>query len=317
MNIANYINDLLYRYDCVIVPNFGGFITNRVGAKLNVDSHTFTPPKKLISFNSHLKGNDGLLANFISSSENITFEEAATLISEAVVKWNEDLKQGVLNFGAIGTLMLNENKKVIFEPNTSVNFLAESFGLSAIHTHSVQRTNTLNKVAILKEEKPVIPIHKNEDRKGVATFIKYAATAAILLTLGFVGNNAFKQNKQQTQIANQKNALEKKIQSATFVISNPLPTLELNITKEEVVKKEVIKTNKFAVIAGAFQFKENAEKKVKQLKKQGFNAVIVGVNKWGLTQVAFDTYSNRNDALDNLYRIQKNVSRDAWLLSEK
>ena len=26
MTLANYINDLLYRYDCVIVPDFGGFV---------------------------------------------------------------------------------------------------------------------------------------------------------------------------------------------------------------------------------------------------------------------------------------------------
>ena len=31
MILATYINDLLYRYDCVIVPDFGGFVTNRVG----------------------------------------------------------------------------------------------------------------------------------------------------------------------------------------------------------------------------------------------------------------------------------------------
>ena len=75
MNLANYINDLLYRYDCVIVPDFGGFVTNRIGAKLNSDTHTFSPPTKQIAFNSHLKHNDGLLANYIASSEQISFEK--------------------------------------------------------------------------------------------------------------------------------------------------------------------------------------------------------------------------------------------------
>ena len=66
MILANYIKDLLYRYDCVIIPNFGGFITNKISAKFNVDSSCFYPPSKQIAFNSHLKGNDGLLANYIS-----------------------------------------------------------------------------------------------------------------------------------------------------------------------------------------------------------------------------------------------------------
>jgi len=73
----------------------------------------------------------------------------------------------------------------------------------------------------------------------------------------------------------------------------------------------------FHIIAGAFQFTENAEKKVQQLKTKGFDAKIIGVNKWGLTQVTFNSYSDRNEATNNLYKIQKTVSKDAWLLIRK
>ena len=72
MTIANYLKDLLYRYDCVIVPNFGGFVTNRISARIDADSNTFYPPTKEVGFNSHLTHNDGLLANYIASSENIS-----------------------------------------------------------------------------------------------------------------------------------------------------------------------------------------------------------------------------------------------------
>ena len=68
MILAKHITDLLYRYDCVIVPEFGGFITNRIGAKLNESTQTFYPPTKQITFNSHLKHNDGLLANYIAET---------------------------------------------------------------------------------------------------------------------------------------------------------------------------------------------------------------------------------------------------------
>jgi hypothetical protein len=92
MILANYITDLLYRYDCVIVPDFGGFITNKVGAKINKETQTFYPPTKQITFNSLLKHNDGLLANYIASSENISFEKASTAISLAVIKWQNELQ---------------------------------------------------------------------------------------------------------------------------------------------------------------------------------------------------------------------------------
>jgi len=301
MILANYINDLLYRYDCVIVPDFGGFVTNKKGASLNESNHTFYPPSKQVTFNAHLKDSDGLLTNYIASAENISFEKASTAISLSVIKWQNEIQTKPLEIGNIGVLTLNENRQIIFTPNYNVNYLSESFGLENVASSLINRKETV--------VKPLIPISEKEPKKGVPAFIKYAATAAILLTLGFIGNKAIQNNNQKTFLANQEKALEKKIQAATFVISNPLPTIDLNIKKKEV--------KSFHLVAGAFQFKENAEKKVKQLKKLGYNSNILGVNKWGLTEVTFESYKNRNDAINNLYRIQKTISKDAWLLVKK
>lgn len=298
MNLANYINDLLYRYDCVIVPGFGGFVTNRIGAKLNSDSNTFYPPTKQIAFNSHLKHNDGLLANYIASTEQISFEKASITISSTVLKWQKELQNTKIQLDNLGAISLNENQQIIFEPSEKINFLTTSFGLSSVASTSVNRYEA--------KVKPLIPEVKTRDKKGVPPFIKYAATAAILLTLGFAGYNDHQQNQQKEIFTNQQKELEKKIQSATFIISNPLPILELNVVKE--ISKP------FHVVAGAFQFTQNADKKVKELISKGFNAKIIGVNKWGLTQVTFNSYANRTDAVNNLNKIKRTVSEEAWLL---
>jgi hypothetical protein len=301
MNIANYISDLLYRYNCIIIPNFGGFVTNKISAKIDEASNTLYPPKKQITFNSHLKENDGLLANYIATSENISFEKASKAIDLAVIEWKNEIQTTPLQIGSVGVLVLNEREQIIFEPNKTVNYLTASFGLSPIESLYIKRYQ--------EQVKPLIPFQNTEDKKGIPTFIKYAATAAILLTLSFVGNNIYQQNKKQSILANQEKAIEKKIQSATFVIANPLPTVELNVVKE-IVKP-------FHVVAGAFQFTENAEKKVTQLKELGYNAKIIGINKWGLTEVSFESFTDRNDAINSLYKIQKSVSSDAWLLVKK
>ena len=112
MIIANYISDLLYRYDCVIVPDFGGFVANRVGAQVNNFTHTFSPPTKQITFNGLLKHNDGLLANYIASSENISFEKASTAISLSVIRWQNELQSKAVKIENLGSLSLNENKKI-------------------------------------------------------------------------------------------------------------------------------------------------------------------------------------------------------------
>ena len=301
MNLANYINDLLYRYDCVIVPDFGGFVTNRIGAKLNSDTHTFYPPTKQIAFNSHLKHNDGLLANYIASTEQISFEKASTAISLSVIKWQNELQKNEIKLDNLGAISLNESKQIIFEPNKEINFLTASYGLSSVASSAINRYK--------QEVKPLIPIATSTQKKGVPAFIKYAATAAILLTLGYIGHNGYQQDQQNKQFANQQKVIEKKIQSATFIISNPLPTLNLNVIKEI--------TKPYHLVAGAFQFPENAEKKVKELISKGFNAKIIGINKWGLTQVTFNSYADKNEAINNLNKIKKTVSSDAWLLIKK
>ena len=290
MTIAKYINDLLYRYDCVIVPNFGGFITNRIGAKVNPFTNNFYPPTKQISFNAHLKQNDGLLLNYIASVENISFEKAIIKINEAVSSWEETLKNKQVVFDNIGNISLNENSQLIFEQKKNHNFLTNSFGLSVVSSTKINTKEIPNK--------SMIPV-----------FVKYAAAAVILLGLAYNVYDTGQEKKQLDFYSNQEKVLEKKIQTATFVISNPLPTIELNVTKRS--------SKAFHVVAGAFQFPENAKRKVSQLKKKGFNAKILGVNKWGLTQVSFDSFYSRKKAYSILATIKKDVSKDAWILIKK
>ncbi|MFL0077377.1 HU domain-containing protein [Tenacibaculum maritimum] len=298
MRLDNYINDLLYRYDCVIIPGFGGFVTNKIGAKVNDFTHTFSPPTKQITFNSHLKHNDGLLANYIVKAEEISFEEASLKIAGIVEKWNKELKSKSLKIGDIGSLSLNEKEQLIFEPNTTANFLTDAFGLATFASSAVKRSEDKGQVKSLTSDSEL----KEEERKGIPVFIKYAATAAILLTLGYTGWIGV-QNQGEVS---EEQKLQDKIQSATFVIDNPLPAIDLNLTKVTI--------KKFHVVAGAFQLRENAENKVNELKQKGFDSYILGENSWGLTQVVFDSYETKKEARKNLKEIQENFSKDAWLL---
>ena len=300
MTLTNYINDLLYRYDCVIVPDFGGFVTNAISAKVNHFSHTFYPPTKQITFNAHLKNNDGLLANYIASSENISFENANNQIANVVKSWNAQLQTESVVIGKVGSLSLNSEKQITFEPNKTTNYLTETFGMSTLSSPAVKRLEYKTQV------EKFTPVSAPKKANG---FLKYAAAAAVVLTLSVVGWNGYETNQLQEQYAKQQSDVEKKIQSATFVIDNPLPTIQLNVLKET--------PKNFHIIAGAFEFQENAEKKLKQLEKKGFKAEIIGKNKWGLTQVTYSSHETRAEAYKSLKNIKYNVSEDAWLLVKK
>ena len=91
-SVAHYISELLFLHDCVIVPEFGGFVGNRQSAKLNKTTGALTPPSKQILFNTNLKTNDGLLISHIANQEEIAQDIAkqnVTLFSnESNVKLN-------------------------------------------------------------------------------------------------------------------------------------------------------------------------------------------------------------------------------------
>ena len=310
MKLDNYINDLLYRYECVIVPDFGGFVTNETSAKVNHFTHTFYPPKKQISFNSHLKNNDGLLANYIASVDKIPYQSALNFISFEVKAWQEKLINNELELKGIGLLSLNKDKKIIFEPSSSVNYLTSSFGLNSFSSPAIKRLEYKEKVRQLETVVPVIPSSEDKKRK-TPLFIKYAAAVAVLFAVGSIGWKTYNENQYQNQIIaekQQQNAVEQKIQQATFVIDNPLPVITLNVAKE---------VKNYHIIAGAFREPQNAEKKLKQLIKKGFDAKILGVNKWNLTQVSYASYADKYEALKNLRNIKRTVSRDAWLLVQE
>ena len=78
--IDTYISELLFLHDCVIIPEFGGFVGNNKSAVLNKNTNTIYPPSKKILFNKNLRTNDGLLINHISNSEVISNEKSKELV---------------------------------------------------------------------------------------------------------------------------------------------------------------------------------------------------------------------------------------------
>ncbi|MCK5815304.1 MAG: SPOR domain-containing protein [Flavobacteriaceae bacterium] len=317
MRIDSYISELLYRYNCVIVPNFGGFITNEISAKINSTTHTFYPPTKQISFNRYLQNNNGLLANYIATVNNISFSKALGIIEENVEKWNQSLQNEALELEKIGTLSLNTEGNILFEPLVSENYLTNSFGLSSCTVPLVNRPLAnrplANRPKVVK--KPVIvldPVLSDDvSRRKMPVFLKVAASAAILFAIGSFTWNNYNQKQYQEQLITeqlQQKEVNQKIQEATFVIQNPLPTITLNITKE---------VNQYHIIAGAFRNPINANNKVQQLISSGFDAQILGINKWGLTQVSFASFNSKIEARTQLKQIKKSISSDAWLLIQE
>ena len=74
-----------------------------------------------------------------------------------------------------------------------------------------------------------------------------------------------------------------------------------------------METPKFFIIAGAFRITQNAKNLVSSLKNKGYDSRILPLNDKGLTPVAFDGFSDRNDAVKSLREIQAKENKYAWI----
>ncbi len=309
MQLETYISDLLYRYECVTIPEFGSFLTQRVSATINDSTNAFYPPKKAVSFNEQIQQNDGLLAHYIADVEKIPFEVAIKKIAKRVKILKSYLTQGeTLTFKNIGEVVFNNEGKILFEPTYSLNYLTDSFGLSQFVSPSV--TREVYKEDVEQIEK-VIPLTITSEKRKAKPYLKYAAVALIALTFGGFTASKFYVNQIEThnQLAQEEAAkqLDTKIQQATFSLSS-LPAITLSVTKQ---------TGNYHIVAGAFRVEENCDKIITQLKKEGFSPRKIGVNKYGLHEVVYASYENGKDALKAIREIRKTHNKDAWLLVKK
>ena len=185
MEIKSYINDLLYQYECVTIPEFGSFLTRKIPAKIGFDG-TFTPPKKEVSFNSLLKTNDGILAKHIAQKTNSNYESILKLINKKTIKWIEKLKVESLNFPGIGEMKLNNHGKIEFLPSNEINFYKNSFGLYTF------KKNPLVNISYNKKHDQIMENSNNDDllftpesknKKRKMQYIKYSAIGLLIIVL--------------------------------------------------------------------------------------------------------------------------------------
>lgn len=296
MHLTEHICQLLYRYECVVVPNFGGFLTHTIGAQIDEKEGVFHPPSKRVTFNKQLKTNDGLLANYMAEIQGISYEKALKIIDKEVGNWRSTLKKERLVLRNIGTLEINRDQKIVFSPLNRTNYLMSSFGLDILSSSKVQRKEA---------PAPRLSVPASPTKHPVRSLLKYTAAAAVLMLGSFVWKSLEKNQLEAMQVIAQEK-ISKKIQEATFVIANPLPEISLNLVKKPALK--------YHLIAGSFAQKSNAERKIAQLQKKGFDAKVVNTNSWGMRQVAFKSFESREEAVKVLREIRKTQAKEAWLL---
>ena len=308
MQIEKHISDLLYRYQCVTVPGFGAFLTETVSAHVTGSASSFFPPKKVVSFNANVKNNDGLLANHVALQEKMSYELAVIKINDVAAEWTYLLQnRNRLAIKNIGEISVNNEMNWVFEPANTINYLTDAFGLTSFVSPEITREKLKQEVEALEERAPII---FTPQRKRNYSYLKYAAVFTVMFGAGTFGYKMYydQQVMAQTLIVEKKvqEKVQQQIQEATFMLSNPIPSVELAIVEEKMP---------YHLVAGAYRSEENANKAIAELTAAGFeNAKMLPLNKHKLYPVVYASFKTLNEAQSERRAIQKSHNAEAWLL---
>jgi len=176
IKVEKIAKELLLEEDCVVIPEFGGFVSNYRSAIVEPSKNILLPPGKHISFNAKLAKNDGLLAKSISEKLGISYQDALKSIEVRVAFWRNELEtKHYLEFEDLGSFILNKEGNLVFEQFNETNFLDTSFGLTNVHAIPVERIGFTKKI----ERKLA-----NKQAQPKTLKVMYGLTAAAVLMFG-------------------------------------------------------------------------------------------------------------------------------------
>ncbi len=351
-DISGYIREMLFRHDCVIVPGFGAFIGNYFPARADRREGLFQPPSRKITFNRHLTGNDGLLIGHISSGLGTGYGEARDIVLE----WADELRRKIMAGNPVpmdhlGTFSLNYERAIVFEPDTTVNYLLSSYGLTAYHRQPVTGIDVRKRALEKRHEPPVSQPSVRSLLTRAAVIIPVMVALALVpfndhlfrgnieeSTLNPLARAELEFNREQidagmtavidgSMVAEQpemtaseiteENPLrgqvvsEEPVQAAPPAVTETAPSQAVSRPSRAVVVEEY----RYLIIIGSFKGEDNALTMMERLRRQGFDPEVAG-GPDGFLRVSAQSFASLDEAIPVLEKARKDYP-GAWVYKSR
>jgi hypothetical protein len=323
--ISKHISALIHLHDCVIVPGLGGFVANYKPAQVVAEQGLFLPPKKEIGFNRILTHNDGLLCDYISRMEGISYYDTQKRLEEYVAGVFGQLNNKlVVKVDEIGELKKDAAGNLLFIPNTSSLFLPEAYGLSSFHVK-------VPAGAANYDRRSQLPLPRNvfqrlSQRKLAASIAIFTGlfllntelnTPKSVATGSMMDFSSFAATVPVTSEATTEAVTLSETEAPVKEIETA-PVVEQEV-KQESAPVEVKAETKplYYLIAASFPEMETAlEFKTKMIDRGYKQTEIISIS--GKNRVAIEGYSSKEEAYNALskYR-QMEGFESAWLMKQK
>lgn len=127
--LAQHIEYLLLRKECVILPGVGAFIATQCSARINEVDGEILPPVREITFNPEVTADDGTLAHSLARANSKGFEEGRDMVRRHVERLLQEMENGgKAPVGNLGVLYRKDSGKVCFMPRATRDRLAQLSG---------------------------------------------------------------------------------------------------------------------------------------------------------------------------------------------
>lgn len=299
MNLSKHILELINYHECVIIPDFGAFISNYKSATFDPKRNFFFPPSKELIFNSKITKNDGLLINHLVEAEGIGYHQAEKFVSNFTSSLYRRLNNGeTIELEELGSLRFDRSGTVIFELSGELQLL-NSYGLQKFEYPTLYES--INNRSFYQQ--PGVGVLNN---KG--NFIRIAASVALVIALSLFPVKTDKIGVH-TSTLNPVDLLVS--EPETMVQQNKEELATENPTAVKVVDEKL--PAPYILVGGCFQYESNAKQFEDQLKSTGFNPEIVLLEN-GLYRVIVDSFNTKENALNamNTYR-QNHDGSGVWV----
>lgn len=300
MNLSKQISELLKYNECIIVPEFGGFISNYQPARFDAARNIFLPPSKEVIFNARINKNDGILINYLVESERVGYHQAQELILSFVDRINGNLNNGEkVEMEHLGTFELDRSGAIVFHPYSKFE-LIQAYGLTDFSIPTIFETKT---TAPFQHQRAAVRAINNK-----RDFIKIAASIALILTLSLFPVKTDKVNLHSSVL----NPMEYLMEEMPVSIQKEAVEAEQPVSSSPEVLA-VKKTDPYILVGGCFLQYDNAIHFQNELIGSGHNSEILKLDN-GFYRVIVDSYATRNEALNamNAYR-QAHEGSGVWV----
>ncbi len=329
IELIQHIESLLLNNNCVIIPQFGGFVAHHAPARWLEDEGIYLPPARTIGFNPQLKINDGLLIQSYMQTYGTDFSDASKRVEKDVKELIRVLhERGKVELPGIGEISLDMDNSYGFNPAEDGIPTPEFYGLSSFEIEEWK--------AIQKEIEITVP--NKDSNKNVyeirinRTFLRNTVAAAVaviaffflstpventyieadnyagLLPVGMFGTHPDNTETPKVNVPVKPKAVR------VEKVSQPAVLVKTADTKQP--KELSSAQGKYNIIVASVKNRSEAETFILKCQKEGYPDASV-LEGDGRTRVSLISFTNKNEAYNALNKIRQNpVFKDAWLLSK-